>query len=550
MRLGERRMKKNTFSFTVLSLICTLMISMILASCQNDVYSVIFKFNNGDNDRILYVEQNDIVQEPNNPFRYGYIFKGWFLGDDYYDFSNPITSNIELIAEWNVSIHTIMFKDYLGKTIMEADVPFGSSITSLIPNAPIVVGYDFAGWSAYIHETMPNEDLSVIANYVPYEGLIQTISFDQESIIKVASNGYSNAILTDNGNLIMWGRNQVPGMLCGPYDGSYDTLTPIDITQSFDLYEDEKIIDVYLGVDENIVITSQNRYFQWGGCYQCNLGLCPSDSLGYPKDITDQMIIPNEIIKHFEYWQGNMAVITESERIYTKGHINYGQFKEDISTIDQWFDQTDKFNLENDESIIEIHLGFMHSGARTSKGRLMMWGNNSLGALGAGSDIDKSQVPLDITHRFNLIQNEVIIQFEIGQFSTVVLTNIGRVFTFGSNRSGMLGTDLYEEVYIPLDVTDSFVFNEEERITKINLQGTQTIIVITNHSRAFGWGYNMDEQLSNNQEDLVYFPIDITSNFGYDQNTCLDFVIGLNHIIMVKIHEIVISGNRTFDLTA
>ena len=47
--------------------------------------------------------------------------------------------------------------------------------------------------------------------------------------------------------------------------------------------------------------------------------------------------------------------------------------------------------------------------------------------------------PLEITNQFNLNLNEKIIDVELGGFHTFILTNQNRIFAFGSNQAGQLG---------------------------------------------------------------------------------------------------------------
>ena len=40
--------------------------------------------------------------KPEDPQKEGYIFLGWFISDDLYDFSTPVNSNITLTAKWEL----------------------------------------------------------------------------------------------------------------------------------------------------------------------------------------------------------------------------------------------------------------------------------------------------------------------------------------------------------------------------------------------------------------------------------------------------------------
>jgi len=58
---------------------------------------------NGGNETIKQqsVEEGKTATKPENPTREGYIFGGWYLNDNEYNFSTKITKNITLKAKWN-----------------------------------------------------------------------------------------------------------------------------------------------------------------------------------------------------------------------------------------------------------------------------------------------------------------------------------------------------------------------------------------------------------------------------------------------------------------
>ena len=43
---------------------------------------------------------DSLVTKPTDPTKDGYTFKGWFIGDDEYDFATPVTADMTLTAQW------------------------------------------------------------------------------------------------------------------------------------------------------------------------------------------------------------------------------------------------------------------------------------------------------------------------------------------------------------------------------------------------------------------------------------------------------------------
>lgn len=63
-------------------------------------YSVTFKYDNGWTDGVVQVEENDTVLVPTGFKKDGYTFKGWYLGNNKFDFNTKITKDIVLVARW------------------------------------------------------------------------------------------------------------------------------------------------------------------------------------------------------------------------------------------------------------------------------------------------------------------------------------------------------------------------------------------------------------------------------------------------------------------
>lgn len=46
------------------------------------------------------VRVGSVISEPDTPTYEGYLFKGWYLDGEEYDFSKPVTKSITLEAKW------------------------------------------------------------------------------------------------------------------------------------------------------------------------------------------------------------------------------------------------------------------------------------------------------------------------------------------------------------------------------------------------------------------------------------------------------------------
>ena len=101
------------------------------------------------------------VTVPANPTKDGYVFQGWTP-------ALPATIPAESItvkAIWKQSEHTITFDTDGGTEITPIRGVPGSPVT--VPANPTKPGYVFAGWDMEIPASMPAEDITITAQWVP-----------------------------------------------------------------------------------------------------------------------------------------------------------------------------------------------------------------------------------------------------------------------------------------------------------------------------------------------------------------------------------------------
>ena len=122
-----------------------------------NMYTVTFNTQGGTSVSSQIVEHGGVATEPTVPTMESNTFKRWTLKGAPYDFSTPVTENIELVAEWNEPIvspdgptestttYTVTFNSQGGSNIDSVIVKSGDKVA--IPNpAPTRNDYTFAGW--------------------------------------------------------------------------------------------------------------------------------------------------------------------------------------------------------------------------------------------------------------------------------------------------------------------------------------------------------------------------------------------------------------------
>ena len=83
---------------------------------------------------------------PDSPTKRGYIFNGWLNGGTPYDFTQNVTQNIYLTADWTPKSYTVKFDTNGGTAIADKTLTWDDKVLDGVSD-PEKPGYDFAGWT-------------------------------------------------------------------------------------------------------------------------------------------------------------------------------------------------------------------------------------------------------------------------------------------------------------------------------------------------------------------------------------------------------------------
>ena len=95
------------------------------------------------------------------------MFLGWYNGDTLYDFTSPVTEDLNLTAKWQIIKYTVTFDTDGGSAVESIKVNGGSAATK--PQDPAKEGYIFLGWyngeAAYNFSSVISADLTLVAKW-------------------------------------------------------------------------------------------------------------------------------------------------------------------------------------------------------------------------------------------------------------------------------------------------------------------------------------------------------------------------------------------------
>ena len=152
---------------------------------KTTLYTVKFNSDGGTSVSSQKVKQNEKATEPAAITKNGYIFDGWYLNNNKFDFNTAITKNITLVAKWtedpNVKRYEVTFDSDGGSKVDKQRIIENEKAKE--PKAPTKDGYKFLGWYSgdkkYDFKTAVTADLQLKAKW---EEIIQyTVIFNKNN---------------------------------------------------------------------------------------------------------------------------------------------------------------------------------------------------------------------------------------------------------------------------------------------------------------------------------------------------------------------------------
>ncbi len=500
--------------------------------CDKTTYIINFDSNGGSSVTALEVVRGSLYSLPLST-KEGYVLVGWYKSSEFIDEfteDSKLNSNITLYAKWiEVNEHSITYYD--------VDSDF-SIVTGDFDNYLIGPGNEIHVWEKKYSDMGP---LSVTYD------ISKNFNFAETETVKTIAFGYYYiAVLSSAGRVFTWGENKYGELGNG---STYNSDTPINITDEFDLAVSEKIVSLAVGYKHTVALSSMGRVFTWGFNSSGQLGDKTLISKSSPLDITESLNLGlDEFVINVYAISGRCFVITSTGRLIGWGNNETGELGDNTFFVRQSpIDITPFFNLDIGEKISEVVPGFYHTLAVTSEGRIFTWGKNFQGQLGDGTRLTR-MTPTDITAKFYFAEDESIaeIVIEKGIFAcTFLLTSTGRLFSWGYNLHGQLGIDSKINNPEPTDISESFRLTEAETITRIQANNMH-VVAITSTNRIWAWGYNSTGQIGNKTRIDAPEPIEITEEFGLNNVEVVEDIQtgSLHSVLTTSFGRVFIWGNE------
>jgi alpha-tubulin suppressor-like RCC1 family protein len=143
---------------------------------------------------------------------------------------------------------------------------------------------------------------------------------------------------------------------------------------------------------------------------------------------------------------------------------------------------------------VTIRSGTKHSVAVCGRGDVWVWGSNEFGQLGLG-DFEERKTPVRDSSNFS---KKSMVACAAGTNHTLLLSDVGKVFSFGDNREGQLGLGWIGQIHPekgPITCVPDIVHRiKQGRVGQISA-GRGHSLALSEYGGMWAWGCNADGQL-------------------------------------------------------
>jgi alpha-tubulin suppressor-like RCC1 family protein len=333
-------------------------------------------------------------------------------------------------------------------------------------------------------------------------------------------NGRSLVLQWKRTRLVAWGYNHAGRLGDGT---ETDRTSPVDVAATGGL-AGKTIVNVCAGGNFSLALTSDGRVFAWGSG---PLGTGDNSSSMVPVEITASGPLAGKSIVSIAA-AGHCLALTEEGQVYGwrfnddyQLGLGYYAFSILIPTL------LDAPGVFGGRPVVAISAGQNHSLALTSDGRVFAWGSNYSGKTGLGMTTDSTTLPTEIITSEEL-GGRPVVAIEAGYGHSLALAADGTLFAWGDEDA--LGTD---EPFVFSSPAPARVRADGALagVTFAKLSAAWHSLALSDDGRVFAWGTNGTGQLGTGDVVARLLPVEVTSSGALAGKTITGISSGQRHSV-------------------
>jgi alpha-tubulin suppressor-like RCC1 family protein len=286
-------------------------------------------------------------------------------------------------------------------------------------------------------------------------------------IVKIAAGGGHSLALKNDGTVWTWGRNDLGQLGIGSSNNDFNVPMKIN---SF-----TGVSAIAAGGFHSLALKNDGTVWAWGSNSLGQLGNGNYTNSNVPVQVSN---IGGVIA--IAGGDAHSLALKNDGSVWSWGDNLGGQLGNGTSIL--------KSNVPVQVSsltgVIAIAAGAYHSLALKNDGTVWAWGDNGFGQLGNGTNIVKSNVPVQVSSLTG------VIAIAAGAYHSLALKNDGTVWAWGYNNYGQLGNGsniFYSNV--PVQVSSL------TGVIAVAAMGSSHSLALKNDGTVWAWGANGSGQL-------------------------------------------------------
>ena len=275
-----------------------------------------------------------------------------------------------------------------------------------------------------------------------------------EKIKKISLGGEHSIILTTKNNIFVSGLNIFGQLGTGDYDNR-NVFTNIDIYKNTLMNKkDEKIVDISAGAQHSLLLSNKNNLYYCG--FNKNNFLNKNEDINIFTQIIDEKI-KDKKIKHIRTGMNINGILFEDK-------LNIAIFGQELEIINKTSEIIllnikdiikEEYRKDNTLNISDIKLGQEFILILISNGDVYTCGINRKNKLGVEEKNIKKEKNKLIFYKVSL--PEKIIQIESGYDNSIVISETGKIYGWGSNYYGQICSTKKSTIDKPILITNPLI---------------------------------------------------------------------------------------------
>jgi alpha-tubulin suppressor-like RCC1 family protein len=261
-------------------------------------------------------------------------------------------------------------------------------------------------------------------------------------VVQLAAGDGASLALTGDGHLYSFGENRY-GELGRALGSGSEAANPTPARVNLPGAAGERIVEVAAGGAHSLALTATGQLYAFGRNFYGQLGSTTGNGSDTANPTPAPLVLPGASGPASEIAAGedHSLAVTSTGQLYAFGSNRFGQLGNPAGSGTELANPTPlRVSLPGAAGpVVQIAAGSSHSLALTSTGQLYAFGSNEFGQLGSADNSGTSN-PTPPTQVVLPGATGPVIQIAAGAFHSLALTSTGQLYAFGQNSSGQLGT--------------------------------------------------------------------------------------------------------------